>query len=91
MKTALAALAVLGLLAGCRGEPVPRDYQNTPTNTRSTDDREDAPTAEWGTATPEPDATAEGTSAPYEPAGSPAGDTEKQIQRVPPEPQPPPQ
>ena len=82
MKIPIAALYVLGLLAGCRGEPVPRDYQNTPTNTRSTDRAEDAPGAESSTATPEPDETAEGTSAPYEsaspspppPPGQPAPD-----------------
>ena len=71
MKILLTALAVVALLTGCRGEPVPRDYQNTPTNTRSTDNPEDAPGPQSSTATPEPDATAEGTSAPYEPASPP--------------------
>lgn len=71
MKILVSTLLVFGLFAGCRGEPVPRDYQNTPTNTRSTDDPEGAAGPMSSTAVTEPDATAEGTSAPYEPASPP--------------------
>ena len=75
MRIAILILLALAL-AGCRGEPVPPDYQNMPTMTASVDDQEAAPapppeTGTSGTATPEPDSSAEGTSAPYEPASPP--------------------
>lgn len=54
-------------LAGCRGEPVPRDYQNNPpAMSHPVDSSAEAPNAQTtGTVVPEPSYGAEGTSAPY--------------------------
>ncbi|HUP66128.1 MAG TPA: hypothetical protein VM557_12700 [Thermoanaerobaculia bacterium] len=75
MRILILILFAFGL-AGCHGEPVPPDYQNLPTMTASVDNPEDAPappqTGTTGTATPEPDSSAEGTSAPYEPVSPPS-------------------
>ncbi|MFP5245350.1 MAG: hypothetical protein ACLGH0_01555 [Thermoanaerobaculia bacterium] len=55
------------LLAACRGEPVPRDYQNAPPDmTHPPDSKKDAPsTSGMGQATPEPTTGVEGTAGPY--------------------------
>ena len=71
-------LAIIAALAGCRGEPVPRDYQNAPpAMTHPPQTQSQTPTAEgMGQAPPQPSSGVEGTSAPYEPpAGSTAGST----------------
>ena len=65
------SLLVLVALAGCRGEPVPRDYQNNPpAMTAPVDDRSEAPSEVTGISPSEaqPSTGVEGTSAPYEPA-----------------------
>lgn len=82
---ALVIPIVVVLLACCRGEPVPRDYQNhPPAMTRPADDPSVAP--EPGTVHPEPSYGPEGTSGPYEPSkpavspGKPVGDPTKAAQ-----------
>jgi hypothetical protein len=65
---AIVLISGIGLVLGCRGESVPRDYQNTPPAvTHPADDPAEAPGAANSTAMPEPTSGAEGTSAPYEP------------------------
>jgi hypothetical protein len=60
---------LLLLLASCRGEPVPRDYQNNPpAQTNPADSPADAPMIESSTVNPEPSYGPEGTSGPYEPS-----------------------
>ena len=60
--------AIIAALAGCRGEPVPRDYQNAPpAMTHPADSKEQTPTAGGGgQAPPEPTAGVEGTAGPYQ-------------------------
>lgn len=56
------------LLAGCRGEPVPRDYQNAPpaaTNPPQTQS-ETPSVGATGQAPPQPSTGNEGTAGPYE-------------------------
>lgn len=71
MKNTRSASALCSLfliaLAGCRGEPVPRDYQNNPPAlSHPVDSPAEAPNAPTtGTVVPEPSYGAEGTSAPY--------------------------
>lgn len=69
-----ALLVALLLLAGCRGEPVPRDYTNHPPGaTHPADDASEAPSQATQTYLPEPSGSAEGTSGVYEPVpGVPA-------------------
>jgi hypothetical protein len=60
--------AILALTA-CRGEPVPRDYQNAPpdmTNPPATQS-ETPSAAASGQAPPQPSTGVEGTAGPYEP------------------------
>lgn len=58
---------LLVLLAACRGEPVPRDYQNNPPSlTNPVDVPEDAPFESDRTVNPEPSYGVEGTAAPNE-------------------------
>jgi len=61
-------LAIIAVLAGCRGEPVPRDYQNAPpAMTHPPDNKNQTPAQHGGgQATPEPTSGVEGTVAPYE-------------------------
>lgn len=60
------------LLGACRGEPVPRDYQNHPPSmTNPADSEAEAPIDPTATVGQEPDYGVEGTSAPYEPAKPP--------------------
>lgn len=67
LKTSIALTVAGFILAGCRGEPVPRDYQNAPPGmTRPADDASEAPSTTAITS-PELSQGAEGTSAPYEP------------------------
>ena len=62
------------MLGACRGEPVPRDYQNAPPDmTHPPDTQSAAPSAgATGQAPPLPSTGAEGTAAPYEPVTPPA-------------------
>ena len=73
----LAALAFAVALTGCRGEPVPRDYQNHPpsmTNPPAT--QSEAPSAHGiGDAPPQPTTAVEGTAGPYEPVDPTAPST----------------
>ncbi|HUP48290.1 MAG TPA: hypothetical protein VNA04_05820 [Thermoanaerobaculia bacterium] len=75
MKLAALALVLL-FLGGCRGEPVPRDYQNHPsTITNPPATRSETPGGHGiGDAPPQPSAGVEGTTAPYQPV-DPATDT----------------
>ncbi len=68
MRTLILA-ALIAALAGCRGEPVPRDYQNAPPDmTHPPDSKKDAPsTGATGQAPPEPTTGVEGTAGPYKP------------------------
>lgn len=72
-----AAFVVVALLMACRGEDVPRDYQNTPPAVaHPVDDPAQAPAANTNTAVPETSSGAEGTSGPYEPTTQPGGTPE---------------
>ena len=70
-------LAIIAALAGCRGEPVPRDYQNAPpAMTHPPQTKSDTPTAHGGgQAAPEPSKGVEGTAGPYENVNPSANDT----------------
>ena len=66
----LPAFLIIALLAGCRGEPVPRDYQSQPpAMTNPVDKPEEAPSAQTtDTTSSEPSYGAEGTAnRPFEP------------------------
>ena len=56
----LTVLALAVFLSACRGEPVPRDHQNTPSSATAPVD------INPGNIEPEPSYGAQGTSAPYE-------------------------
>ena len=68
MRTLIVA-ALLVALTACRGEPVPRDYQNAPPDmTHPPDTKTDAPSAgATGQAPPQPSTGVEGTAGAYEP------------------------
>lgn len=88
MKLAWVA-ALLGaavLMAACRGEPVPRDYQNAPPAvTHPPDSAQETPSAHGlGHAPPLPSTGAEGTAAPYEPVTPPAQPTTTTMPDTPP-------
>ena len=67
VKIVVFALLLIAL-AGCRGEPVPRDYQNhPPTMTNPPATKSEAPSAHGiGDAPPQPTTGVEGTAGPYE-------------------------
>ena len=70
-------LLIIAALAACRGEPVPRDYQNAPpAMTHPPQKKSDTP-AQHGMpqASPEPSTGVEGTAAPTQPVGPPATTT----------------
>ena len=82
LRSALAASAALLLLAACRGEPAPRDYQNNPpamTHPPTTSSQTPAANGMPGAA-PEPSTGAEGKNVQRKP-----------VSPVPPTPQKPPQ
>lgn len=62
-------VVILAALAGCRGEPVPRDYQNAPPDmTHPPASQTATPSgAATGQAPPQPSTGVEGTAGPYEP------------------------
>ena len=71
MSRSIAALALAAaLLAGCRGEPVPRDYQNNPpAATHPVTSSSETPTAHgMPGAAPEPSQGAEGINVTRQPA-----------------------
>jgi hypothetical protein len=72
----LALAAIVVLFASCRGEPVPRDYQNQPpAMTHPATSSTQTPTAHgMGSARPEPTTGVEGTAGPYKPT-TPTGTT----------------
>ena len=69
MRTPILAAIVAGtaFLTACRGEPVPRDYQNAPpAMTHAAQKKSDAPaTSGMGQAPPQPTTGVEGTAGPY--------------------------
>jgi hypothetical protein len=67
VKIAVLVLSLVFLTA-CRGEPVPRDYQNhPPTMTDPATTKSETPAGHGMTqATPEPTTGVEGTAGPYE-------------------------
>ncbi len=62
-------LLIIAALAACRGEPVPRDYQNAPpAMTHPADTKSDSPAAHgMGQAPPQPTSGVEGTAGAGEP------------------------
>ncbi|MEO8033793.1 MAG: hypothetical protein ABI837_05125 [Acidobacteriota bacterium] len=76
MRTATsAALPILILLAGCRGEPVPRDYQNSPPAvTHPVTSSSETPSAHgMPAAAPQPSSGVEGINVTRKPANEQAG------------------
>jgi hypothetical protein len=65
----LLTITLVLLLGACRGEPVPRDYQNhPPTMTDPPKTASETPSGHGiGKAAPEPTSGVEGTSGPYQP------------------------
>ena len=87
MKRASFFILALALLGACRGEPVPRDYQNAPpTVTDAPKTQAETPTGGGlGNAAPEPSTGVEGTSAPYQPVTPPStGTTATTVPDMPP-------
>jgi hypothetical protein len=77
MRTTIAVAAALVLLGACRGEKVPRDYQNAPPAMRHpANSSAQTPTANgMPGAAPEPSKGAEGSNITQKPAGpTPASD-----------------
>jgi hypothetical protein len=70
-------VAALFALAACRGEPVPRDYQNAPPDmTHAAQKKSETPAANGGgQPTPQPSTGVEGTAGPYEPVTTEGGTT----------------
>jgi hypothetical protein len=81
----LIVLAIVAL-AGCRGEPVPRDYQNAPPAMMHPATSQDETPAHHGLGqgSPEPSSGVEGTIAPHEPVFPPAGGTTTTMPDTPP-------
>jgi hypothetical protein len=77
VSRSLSAAVILLLLGACRGEPVPRDYQNAPPDmTHAPQTKSDTPSAHgMGQAAPEPSSGVEGTAGPYEQVNPPATQT----------------
>jgi hypothetical protein len=82
----VAAFAAAAALTGCRGEPVPRDYQNhPPAVSNPPQSATDTPSAHGGgEAPPQPSSGNEGNVAPYEPVTPPAGGTTTTMADTPP-------
>jgi hypothetical protein len=70
-------LLIIAALAACRGEPVPRDYQNAPpAMTHPPQKKSETPAQHgMGQAPPEPNKGVEGTAAPNQPVGPSATTT----------------
>lgn len=69
--------AIIAALAACRGEPVPRDYQNAPpAMTHPADTKAETPAQHGGgEAPPQPTTGVEGTAGPYEQVNPATGTT----------------
>lgn len=76
MRTPAAALLLVAL-AACRGESVPRDYQNAPpAMTHPPQSKSETPAANSGLqASPEPSSGAEGTAPASQPVNPPVTDS----------------
>jgi hypothetical protein len=72
-----AVVLALVLLSACRGEPVPRDYQNAPPGmTDPPKSKAETPAGHgMGQAPPLPSTGAEGTAGPYQPVTPPVTST----------------
>ncbi|HKR63549.1 MAG TPA: hypothetical protein VJZ00_07435 [Thermoanaerobaculia bacterium] len=70
-------VAIVAAFAACRGEPVPRDYQNAPpAMTHPAAKKTDTPSAHgMGQAPPQPSSGVEGTATPPEPSSATLTDT----------------
>lgn len=68
---------MLFALTACRGEPVPRDYQNAPPDvTHPPQTKTESPAQHGGgDAPPQPSTGNEGTAGPYEPMTTEGGTT----------------
>jgi putative VirB-like lipoprotein len=72
MKRIFFMLSIIALLAACRGEPVPRDYQNAPpAMTHPPQTATQSPPARGVQPPPQPSSGVEGTAAPYQPSNPP--------------------
>lgn len=82
----LIVAAIAALLAACRGEPVPRDYQNAPpAMTHPAHKPADTPSANgMGQAPPQPTTGVEGTAGPYKTVTPPAQPTTTTMKDTPP-------
>lgn len=69
----LIVVAALALLAGCRGEPVPRDYRNHPPAVSNPPQSATASPGQHSgaEAPPQPTTGVEGTAGPYQPVTPP--------------------
>ncbi|HEX6179563.1 MAG TPA: hypothetical protein VF057_14460 [Thermoanaerobaculia bacterium] len=78
-------LLIVITLGACRGEPVPRDYQNhPPTMTNPPATQSETPAGHgMGQAPPQPSTGVEGTTGPYEPV-TPGADQTTTISDTPP-------
>lgn len=78
--------AVILALAACRGEPVPRDYQNAPPAVmHPPDSAQETPTARGlGDVPPQPTTGVEGTAGPYQPVTPPPQPTTTTLPDTPP-------
>ncbi|HXI12223.1 MAG TPA: hypothetical protein VNM92_06220 [Thermoanaerobaculia bacterium] len=62
----IVTVMMIALLCSCRGEPVPRDYQNSSPSSPA-DSKAGTPTAQGqATGSPEPSSGAEGSAGPYD-------------------------
>jgi hypothetical protein len=79
-------LILIVALAACRGERVPRDYQNAPpAMTHPPASKEETPSHHgMGEAAPQPDIGAEGTVAPRQPVAPPPAPATTTIPDTPP-------
>lgn len=85
MRTLIVA-ALIAALTACRGEPVPRDYQNAPPDmTHPPDTKTDTPSSgATGQAPPEPSTGVEGTAGPYKTVTPPEQPTTTTMPDTPP-------
>ena len=76
MRLVIVVVALV-TLAGCRGEPVPRDYQTHPPEASHPPQSATAVPAQHGggDAPPQPSTGVEGTVAPYEPVSPTTANT----------------
>jgi hypothetical protein len=82
----MSIVVALLALAACRGEPVPRDYQNAPPDvSHPAQTKTDTPAQHGaGDAPPQPSTGNEGTAGPYEPMTTDGGTTATSMPDTPP-------